>query len=38
MNFGKRNWRFKKSKESMNVLIKELEEKLDIEFKEGIKR
>ena len=28
----------KKSKESMSVLIKELEEKLDIEFKEGIKK
>ena len=28
----------KKSKESISVLIKELEEKLNIEFKEGIKR
>ncbi|TSD02579.1 MAG: Chromosome partition protein smc [Parcubacteria group bacterium Athens0714_16] len=28
----------KKSKESMSVLIKELEEKLDIEFKEGVKK
>ena len=28
----------KKSKESMDILIKELEEKLDVEFKEGVKK